>query len=150
DLEPARLYHYDDARVRELFDRLEFRSLLTRLPGRDEDGGGNGQTSLGLAGQTEVLRRAPAAGQTSISTATTAAPQVDVVILDAHTAAEASERITAAGAVDVRTIIDGNARTGDIVGVALAVPGVAVAYYLPSVDGNLAERAEPEAIATVE
>jgi DNA polymerase I len=150
DLEPARLFHYDDARVRELFDRLEFRSLLTRLPGREENGAGNGQTSLGLAGQTEVLRRAPAAGQTSISTATTAAPEVDLVILDAHTAADAAERIVDAGAVDMRTIIDGDARTGDIVGVAMAVPGAALAYYLPSVDGNLAERADPEAIATVE
>ena len=33
-LEDARLFHYDENEVRELFDRLEFRSLLPRLPGR--------------------------------------------------------------------------------------------------------------------
>ncbi len=37
DLEPARLYHYDEEKVRALFERLEFRSLLARLPGRDGD-----------------------------------------------------------------------------------------------------------------
>ena len=33
-LEGARLFNYDEGDVRELFDRLEFRSLLPRLPGR--------------------------------------------------------------------------------------------------------------------
>ena len=33
-LEDARLFHYNENEVRELFDRLEFRSLLPRLPGR--------------------------------------------------------------------------------------------------------------------
>src|SRR6202163_4344787 len=33
-LERARLFNYDEGAVRELFDRLEFRSLLPRLPGR--------------------------------------------------------------------------------------------------------------------
>src|SRR6202162_3899278 len=33
-LDEARLFHYDETAVRELFDRLEFRSLLPRLPGR--------------------------------------------------------------------------------------------------------------------
>ena len=36
-LEAARLFHYDETEVRELFDRLEFRSLLPRLPGRTLD-----------------------------------------------------------------------------------------------------------------
>ena len=36
-LEEARLFHYDEGDVRELFDRLEFRSLLPRLPGRSVD-----------------------------------------------------------------------------------------------------------------
>ena len=38
-LEDARLFHYDENEVRELFDRLEFRSLLPRLPGRAVDDG---------------------------------------------------------------------------------------------------------------
>ncbi len=51
-LEDARLFHYDEAEVRELFDRLEFRSLLPRLPGRavEED--------VAPAAPGEIARRA--------------------------------------------------------------------------------------------
>ena len=145
DLEPARLYRYDEERVRELFDRLEFRSLLTRLPGRADDAQasagaraapGNGQTALDLY--------APAA-----STAATAAaaaelrrPDTDVIVIaDAHAAAEAAERIRHSGAADVRTVVDGGARTGELLGLAIAPPEGVAAYYvvLEGADGAVLE-----------
>ncbi|MBV8301083.1 MAG: DNA polymerase I, partial [Candidatus Dormibacteraeota bacterium] len=124
DLSNARLYHYDEARVRELFDRLEFRSLLTRLPGRAlEDGpppppptSSNGQRNLdfGEAAHAPVV------------------PDTDVtIVLDAHAAAHMSERLRAAAAMDVRTVLAGNPRTSDVIGVAAAEPGTDLAWYVP-------------------
>src|SRR5438128_9228671 len=88
DLDPARLYRYDENSVRDLFDRLEFRSLLARLPGRDGDNvapaapaapatGGNGQASLTF-------------DDVAAATTTLVQPDTDVVVVrDQHAAAEA-------------------------------------------------------------
>ena len=162
DLEPARLYHYDEGRVRELFERLEFRSLLVRLPGRDDDnrepargtvarapaatprGAGNGQTSL-------LLEAEPLASNGDVGLTVTTAPAVagvDVQALDAHNAAQMLERVRAAGSVDVRTILDGGARKGAILGTVLVVAGAEQAYYLPAIEGP--DAAPAEAVAAVE
>ncbi|MBV8195127.1 MAG: DNA polymerase I [Candidatus Dormibacteraeota bacterium] len=131
DLEPARLYRYDEERVRTLFDRLEFRSLLPRLPGHDgnEDAPPPPQHAAG--------------GQTAMAFATAEpAPMLElrrpdtevIVVRDAHAAAEAAERVREAGLADVRTLMDGNPRTVDALGVAVAPAGGSVAYYAPLTD----------------
>jgi DNA polymerase-1 len=160
DLTPARLYHYDESRVRELFDRLEFRSLLVRLPGRDGDYGaaasngtardGNGQTSL-LLDAVSRGQPAPAASATASHDDDATAPTTEVVVLDSHNAAEAEERIRERGAVDVRTIVEGNPRHGDVVGVALAPSGADLAYYLPvATAGDVEQSPSSEALSMVE
>jgi DNA polymerase I len=134
DLDPARLYRYDETAVRELFDRLEFRSLLTRLPGR---------TSDDIAPLSPAAPVAPAGnGQASLSFDDTAAPALtapdtDVtVVRDAHAAADAVERIRGAGAADVRTVIDGAPRTGELLALTIAPPGAGLAYYVPVADAD--------------
>ena len=137
-LDAARLFHYDESEVREVFDRHEFRSLLTRLPGRsvDED-----MPPASSAPETEVV----AVGDLRV-------PATDVMtIIDAHEATDAVERIREAGSVAVRTIVDGNPRTGDLIGVALAPTGTDVAYYMPVWHAGLVERnADPAAVAAIE
>jgi DNA polymerase-1 len=140
DLEPARLYHYDEQQVCDLFERLEFRSLLARLPGRSDEetaGGsayvaappatsGNGQASLSFDAPNAVERIPVAVVE----------PSTDVLLIDdAHATADVVERVRASGAMDVRTVIDGAARTGEMMGVALAPVGATLAYYVP-VDGG--------------
>jgi DNA polymerase-1 len=137
-LEAARLFHYDESEVREVFDRHEFRSLLTRLPGRsvDED-----MPPASSAPETEVV----AVGDLRV-------PATDVMtIIDAHEATDAVERIREAGSVAVRTIVDGNPRTGDLIGVALTPTGTDIAYYMPVWHAGLVERnADPAAVAAIE
>ncbi|MGH7687942.1 MAG: DNA polymerase I [Candidatus Dormibacteria bacterium] len=131
ELEPARLYHYDEQQVRDLFDRLEFRSLLPRLPGRaGEDGPpstsapSTGQTQLPLGDRAET---APPPGLRM--------PDTEVVVVrDAHAASEAAERLRQAGGVDMRTVVAGPARTGEAIGVALAPFRGSVSYYVPLED----------------
>jgi len=138
DLDPARLYRYDENSVRDLFDRLEFRSLLARLPGRDGDNvapaappaapatGGNGQASLTF-------------DDVAAATTTLVQPDTDVVVVrDQHAAAEAAERIRSARMADVRSVIDGNPRTGDVLALAIAPAGATTAYYVPLDDGDAA------------
>jgi DNA polymerase-1 len=144
DLQPARLYHYDEAAVRELFDRLEFRSLLTRLPGRDGDDtarespipaavGGNGQAALNLDAVTATIATAGTINETAI-------------VRDAHAINEALERVSNANAVDVRTIVEGSPRTGELVGMAFTAPGSASSYYVPL---TAADAADPAAVAAL-
>jgi len=143
NLEPARLYHYDENTVRELFDRLEFRSLLPRLPGRESINGGppaiaatpspNGQASLTFAAPEPV------------------ALDVDVTVLhDAHDAAAAVETLRSAQRISVRTIVEGAARRHDIVGVALAASDTSgAAYYLPVGHSGEDGAATAEAVSAV-
>ncbi len=137
-LEAARLFHYDETEVRELFDRLEFRSLLPRLPGRTPDAD---------MPPSSIESRAE-----EIPVGDLQDPPTDVaVILDAHEATDAVERIRAAGAFAIRTVVEGNPRTGDLIGVALAPTGTDTAYYLPVWHSSLVERnADAAAIAAIE
>ncbi len=141
DLEPARLYHYDENAVRELFDRFEFRSLLTRLPGRESSNGAS-------------VPSAPAAGAgqgaLSFETPEPVALDVDVsVIRDAHDAATAVAALRESAGIAVRTIVEGTARRHNIVGVALVARGSSSAYYLPVAHMGEDGAAAPEAVAAV-
>jgi DNA polymerase-1 len=137
-LDAARLYHYDEDEVREVFDRHEFRSLLTRLPGRAVD---DDVPPASATTSSEVV----VVGDLRV-------PATDVMtIIDAHEATDAVERIREAGSVAVRTIVDGNPRTGDLIGVSLEPTGTDVAYYMPVWHAGLVERnADPAAIAAIE
>jgi DNA polymerase-1 len=135
-LEDARLFHYDEAEVRELFDRLEFRSLLPRLPGR--------------AVEEDVAPAAPGAtpdappGELQI-------PATDVeIIIDSRQADDAVERVRNAGAMSIRTVVDGNPRTGYLIGVAFAPKGEDLAYYMPVWHAGLERNADPAAVAALE
>ncbi|MFN2582834.1 MAG: DNA polymerase I, partial [Candidatus Dormibacteria bacterium] len=136
DLEPARLYRYDEHHVRELFDRLEFRSLLPRLPGSENSTSPSaappvpardGQTSFALDARASPVE--PIAGLRRPDTEL-------VVVSDAHAARDAVERIREAHAADIRTIVDGDPRTTDAVGFVIAARGTSVAYYVPTTDAD--------------
>jgi DNA polymerase I len=137
-LEAARLFHYDETEVRELFDRLEFRSLLPRLPGRTPDAD---------MPPSSIESRAE-----EIPVGDLQDPATDVaVILDAHEATDAVERIRAAGSFAIRTVVEGNPRTGDLIGVAIAPTGTDTAYYLPVWHASLVERnADAAAVSAIE
>ncbi|HVC03858.1 MAG TPA: DNA polymerase I [Candidatus Acidoferrales bacterium] len=137
-LEKARLYHYDETEVRELFDRLEFRSLLPRLPGRTPDADTPPSTIESRAEETPV-------GDLKD-------PVTDiVVVLDAHEATDAVERIRAAGSFAVRSVLEGNPRTGELIGLAIAPAGTDTAYYLPVWHSTLVERnADAAAVSAFE
>ena len=138
-LEGARLFHYDENAVRELFDRLEFRSLLPRLPGRATDASAPPASAM-VAPETQ---HSPP-GDLQV-------PGTDVeIVVDAHQAADAVQRIRAAGAIAIRTVIDGSPRTGDLIGVAFAPTGEDIAYYMPVWHAGLERNADPAAIAALE
>ncbi len=124
DLEASRLGPHDDVAVRAVFDRLEFRSLLGRIPtyGAEEPAvapvfappprSENGQGSLNLDGVP---------------------PAVEVeVVVDEAAAEDMVERLRERGDVVVRSVIDGSARRGDVVGVALcSLASPDPAYHIP-------------------
>jgi DNA polymerase I len=152
DLEPARLFHYDEQQVRALFERLEFRSLLARLPGREgdesnaqvltrvPDAGGNGQSTMSF--DTPARAHAPQLPAVMPQNETT-------VLRDAHATADAVERIRAAGAMDVRTIVEGGARTGELVAIVFTAPALGTSYYMPLLGIDAAGDASVGAIADV-
>jgi DNA polymerase-1 len=135
-LEDARLFHYDEAEVRELFDRLEFRSLLPRLPGRalEED----------VAPATPGAAPDAPPGELQLP-----ATEVETII-DSRQADDAVERVRSAGAMSIRTVVDGNPRTGYLIGVAFAPKGEDIAYYMPVWHAGLERNAEPAAVAALE
>jgi DNA polymerase-1 len=138
-LEGARLFHYDESALRELFDRLEFRSLLPRLPGRsvEED------APPSLPGVTADAPPPPP-GDLQV-------PGTDVeIVVDAHQVDDAVQRIRAAGAMAVRTVVDGSPRTGDMIGVAFAPKGEDIAYYMPVWHAGLERNADAAAVAALE
>ncbi|HUZ69726.1 MAG TPA: DNA polymerase I [Candidatus Saccharimonadales bacterium] len=137
-LEAARLYHYDETEVRELFDRLEFRSLLPRLPGRTP---GADMPPSSIESRAE-----------EIPVGDLQDPATDViVVLDAHEATDAVERIRAAGSFALRTVVEGNPRTGDLIGLAIAPTGTDTAYYVPVWHSSLVERnADAAAVSAFE
>ena len=135
-LEDARLFHYDEAEVRELFDRLEFRSLLPRLPGRT--------VAEDVAPATSATVPDAPPGELQI-------PGTDVeIIIDSRQADDAVERIRSAGAMSLRTVVDGSPRTGDLIGVAFAPRGEDIAYYMPVWHAGLERNADAAAVASLE
>jgi DNA polymerase I len=135
-LEDARLFHYDESEVRELFDRLEFRSLLPRLPGRKVE---------------EDVAPAPIVGEPAAPPGELQIPATEVeVIIDSRQADDAVERIRNAGAMSLRTVVDGSPRTGDLIGVAFAPRGEDIAYYMPVWHAGLERNADPAAVASLE
>ena len=139
-LEDARLFQYDEGDVRELFDRLEFRSLLPRLPGRSVDADAPPLTSNGETADAPQ----PPPGDLQM-------PGTEVeIVVDAHAAAEAVQRIRAAGAMAMRTVVDGKPRTGDLIGVAFAPQGEDTAYYMPVWHAGLERNADAAAVAAME
>ncbi len=138
-LEGARLFHYDESAVRELFDRLEFRSLLPRLPGRSVE-----EDALPSLPGVTADAPLPPPGDLQL-------PGTDVeIVVDAHQADDAVQRIRAAGAMAVRTVVDGNPRTGDMIGVAFAPKGEDIAYYMPVWHAGLERNADAAAVAALE
>jgi DNA polymerase I len=122
DLEGSRLGPHDDEAVRTVFDRLEFRSLLGRIPTYETEAPGThaAGTAPGPSGQAAFdLESVPAA--------------VDVVIVDGGAQAEEmATRLRENGDIVVRSVIDGTARRGDVIGVALAALNQPdPAYYIP-------------------
>jgi DNA polymerase-1 len=137
-LEGARLFNYDENAVRELFDRLEFRSLLPRLPGRAAE---NGSSPTSASPPAEAP---PLPGDLQSPTT-----EVEIVV-DTHQVDDAVQRIRAAGAMAMRTVVDGNPRTGDMIGVAFAPMGEDIAYYMPVWHAGLERNALPAAVAALE
>jgi DNA polymerase-1 len=138
-LEGARLFHYDESAVRELFDRLEFRSLLPRLPGRSVE-----EDAPPLLPGVTADAPPPPPGDLQV-------PGTDVeIVVDAHQADDAVQRIRAAGAMAVRTVVDGSPRTGDMIGVAFAPKGEDIAYYMPVWHAGLERNAHAAAVAALE
>jgi DNA polymerase-1 len=52
--------------------------------------------------------------------------------------------------MNLRTVVDGNARTGDMIGVAFAPKGEDIAYYMPVWHAGLERNAAPAAITALE
>lgn len=135
-LEDARLFHYDENEVRELFDRLEFRSLLPRLPGRKVE---------------EDVAPGPMVGEPAAPPGELQIPATEVeIIIDSRQADDAMERVRNAGAMSMRTVVDGSPRTGDLIGVAFAPKGEDTAYYMPVWHAGLERNADPAAVAALE
>ena len=127
DREGSRLTPYSDAAVQTLFDRLEFRSLLPRLP--VFDGGRPAQTSLQMAEPR---------------------PVVDVEVLQRGAiAADVLAALGREGPVAVQTAVSEPARRGTIAGIAVcSTDDDATAYFIPMGDSLYA--ADAETIAAVE
>ena len=124
DLDASRLGPHDDEAVREVFDRLEFRSLLGRIP------------TYGQAAPAATAGSAAATGQGVLdlgATPVAAIAAVDVeVVDDVARAEEMVQRLREGGDIVLRSVVEGSARRGDIVGVALTShDSPDPAYYVP-------------------
>jgi DNA polymerase-1 len=119
EIEKARLSDYDVERVKALFDHLEFRSLMSRLPKYRKPESASAAAD-GAAGQIMLQLQDAAAG-------------VDVtVVRSAAQVDDAVRRLRAASGVAVRTVVEEPARRGRIVGLALASLDDAMsAWYVP-------------------
>lgn len=110
ELEATRLRGYDVGQVRELFERLEFRSLLNRLP------------RYGTAAE-ETLPPSPASVANEV---------VVEVVGDVAGAERLAERLRSAAGVAVRSVVVEPARRGRVVGLALAaIDDPTRAWYVP-------------------
>ncbi|HZB97580.1 MAG TPA: DNA polymerase I [Candidatus Sulfotelmatobacter sp.] len=175
DLDGSRLGDYDPGPIRELFERLEFRSLIPRLPPssrartRLESGVGNGANPARARDadvEAEEVRPGDGQGSLDLRPAPLAPVSVEtVVIREVEQARAAVEAVRRRGSFALRTVAIGPPWRGLVRGVAfLPESDPAKAYYLPvdhggalaeprepslAVDGD-GNDAEPEAIALVE
>jgi len=100
----ALLDGYDESAIRATFDRLEFRSLLTRLPQFD--------------GVVPVAEKVAERRGSDV-----------VTVVDATAAEDMAANIRAAGKMAMRSLTTGTARRGEVLGIGLAA-GQHV-YYVP-------------------
>ncbi len=151
DLESARYLSYDRGRVIALFDELEFRSLIPRLPPQD---GGDGAApgapaAASYYGPAPAQLPPPGQGELSFDTPPPAAANV-TVLRDVDVVRDVVEHLRASAGVAVRTVCDEPARHGVIAGVALAaVDDPSVAWYLPVAHQVLDGSAPEEAVQLV-
>ena len=122
DLEASRLGPHDDAAIHAVFDRLEFRSLLSRIPTYDTEPPAATSAAAAPGGQGLFdLDAAPGAGGVEV-----------VVIEDASMADDMASRLRESGDIALRSVIDGSARRGEVAGVALcSMASPDPAYYIP-------------------
>jgi DNA polymerase-1 len=137
DIESARYLSYDRGRVIELFEELEFRSLVPRLPQID---GADGAGAVAIAPPTlyasQQAPASPPAGQGELSFEAPPQPSVQTasveVVRDPSVMRDVAEHLRAAPGVGVRTVVDEPARHGIIAGVALsALDDPTHAWYIP-------------------
>ncbi|MGH7723315.1 MAG: DNA polymerase I [Candidatus Dormibacteria bacterium] len=128
DIEGSRLGPHDDEAIRTVFDRLEFRSLLGRIPTYETEAPAGPAPARGSGGQGMLnLDGAPAV----VAASAPAAVEV-VVVDDAEQAEQMAEGLRGGGEIAVHSVIDGSARRGAVVGVALCSVGSPdPAYYVP-------------------
>ena len=120
DLESSRLGPHDDEKIRVVFDRLEFRSLLGRIP------------TYGTEPAAAPRAGVPPGGQGSLDFEALPVAVEVVVVDDGSRAEEMESRLRDHGEITVRTVVEGTARRGDVVGVALAsTASPDPAYYVP-------------------
>jgi DNA polymerase-1 len=121
DLESSRLGPHDDEKIRAVFDRLEFRSLLGRIPTYGAE----------TAAVATPVGTSPG-GQRSLNFDAVPVAVEVVIVDDAAQAEEMAARLREHGEIAVRSIVEGTARRGDVVGVALAsMEAPDPAYYIP-------------------
>jgi DNA polymerase I len=148
DIEHARYQSYDRERVIALFEELEFRSLVPRLPFAE----GNGAAPA--AAQAPTLYAQPSA-QSELDFDAAAAPSPPEaasveVVRDASVMRDVAEHLRAASGVAVRTAVDEPARHGIVAGIALAaLDDPSHAWYVPAGHQVLDGSAPDETVAVV-
>jgi DNA polymerase-1 len=157
DIDSARYLSYDRGRVIELFEELEFRSLVPRLP---QVAGAAGAAATAVAPPTlyasQQAQSAPQAGQGELSfdgspspAPALAAASVEAV-RDASVMRDVAEHLRVAPGVAVRTVVDEPARHGIVAGVALAaLDDASHAWYIPVGHQVLDGSAADETVAIV-
>ena len=107
DLDHARVGGYDDATVKQLFDRLEFRSLLPRLP-----------AAFGAMEAAQPL------GQADLFGGEAPPASADVVLIrNEKDALSAVAELRASKRFSLRSVIAGVPRNGELAGAAVAGDG---------------------------
>jgi len=145
DIESARYLAYDREKVLALFDELEFRSLVPRLPPTDGE-------ALAAAGVSAAPPQLPPPGQVEMSFDAPPPTAASVaVIRDVDVVRDVVEHLRASSSgIAVRTVVDEPARHGIIAGVALAsLDDPAYAWYLPVAHQVLDSSAPDESVALV-
>jgi DNA polymerase I len=156
DIESARYLAYDRGRVIELFEELEFRSLVPRLPqvGGAANGAAIAPPTLYASqhGQAQPQVATPGQGELSFD-APPAAPLQPTsveVVRDPSVMRDVVEHLRTAPGVGVRTVVDEPARHGIIAGVALAaLDDPSHAWYVPVGHQVLDGSAPDETVALV-